>query len=213
MWMKQFPFAHTIDMTYRLEAGVLQVRTRMQNMSTEPMPVAVGFHPYFQLTDSRRDEWTIAVGARTRWLLTPDKVPTGETEPIERLFPNPRRAALDDYNLDDVFSDLERDAQGRATLSLMGKSQRIDVLLGPNFRAAVIWAPHPRNTGRGSQGLGAPPAPTGRTRPDRNFICLEPLAGIINALNLAERGLYTELQSIPPGGTWEASFWVRPSGF
>jgi hypothetical protein len=25
--------------------------------------------------------------------------------------------------------------------------------------------------------------------------------------------LYHELQSIPPGQTWEESFWIRPSGF
>jgi hypothetical protein len=33
-----------------------------------------------------------------------------------------------------VFSDLERDANGRATMSVIGKSQRLDVALGPNFR-------------------------------------------------------------------------------
>ena len=63
-WMKQFPFAHTIEMTYRLHDGVLEVTTTIENMSAEPMPVAIGFHPYFQLTDSPRDEWTISVGAR-----------------------------------------------------------------------------------------------------------------------------------------------------
>ena len=34
-----------------------------------------------------------------------------------------------------------------------------------------------------------------------------------DAMNLAQKGLYKELQSIPPGGSWEASFWVKPSGF
>ena len=111
-WMKQWPFAHTIEMTYRLQDGVLEVRTRISNLSAEPMPVAIGFHPYFQLTDSPRDEWTIAVGARTRWLLAANKVPTGETEPIEQLLPATRRAALKDYNLDDVFGDLVRDRAG-----------------------------------------------------------------------------------------------------
>src|SRR5262249_14011871 len=36
-WMAQFPFAHTIDVTYRLENGALEVATRIQNMSAEPM--------------------------------------------------------------------------------------------------------------------------------------------------------------------------------
>ncbi len=219
-WMKQWPFAHTIEITHRLQDGVLEVRTAIANMSTESMPVAIGFHPYFQLTDSSRDEWTIAVGARTHWLLAPNKVPTGETEPIERLFPNPRAAALGDYNLDDVFGDLVRDDRGRATMSVVGKSQRLDIVVGPNFRSVVVWAPNPANTGRGSQNVTAAP-PTGRANQpaqtsaaqDRNFICFEPMAGVTDALNLAQRGLYKELQTIPPGGTWRESFWVKPSGF
>jgi len=32
-------------------------------------------------------------------------------------------------------------------------------------------------------------------------------------MNAAHKGLYKELQTIPAGGAWEESFWVRPSGF
>ncbi len=196
-WMKQFPFAHTIEITHTLQDGVLQVTTRIENLSTEPMPVSIGFHPYFQLTDSPRDAWTIAVGARTEWLLASNKVPTGDTQPIEKLFADPRAAALKDYDLDHVFGDLIRDGSGRATMTVKGKSQQLDVLLGPNYRAVVIYAPRPAAT-----------APM-----ERNFICFEPMAGITDAMNLAQKGLYKELQSIPPGGTWQESFWVRPKGF
>jgi aldose 1-epimerase len=189
-WMKQWPFAHTIEITHRLRDGVLEVETAIVNMSAEPMPIAIGFHPYFQLTDSPRDAWTLSVGARTHWLLTSNKVPTGETEPIERFFPTPHAAALGDYNLDDVFTDLVRDSQGRATIAIRGNSQRLEIGLGPNYRAVTIWSPK-----------------------DRPFICIEPTAGIINALNLAARGLYKESQSVPPGGTWRERFWITPSGF
>ena len=48
---------------------------------------------------------------------------------------------------------------------------------------------------------------------DPDFICIEPLAGIINGLNLAHKGVYKELQHIQPGGTWQARFWIRPTGF
>jgi len=207
MWMKQFPFAHTIEITHRLQDGVLQVQTRITNLSAEAMPVAIGFHPYYRLTDSMREEWTISVGARKRWILAPTKVPTGETEPIENLFPNPQSAALKDYNLDDVFSDLVRDAQGRAHMVLKGKRQQLDIMIGPNWPAIVIWSPNPNGAGRGSN------APARGTQNDPNFIAFEPMAGITNAMNLAQKGLYRELQSIPPGGKWEASFWIKPSGF
>ena len=189
-WMKQWPFAHTIEITHRLRDGVLEVETAIVNMSAEPMPIAIGFHPYFQLTDSPRDAWMLSVGARTHWLLTSNKVPTGETEPIERFFPTPHAAALGDYSLDDVFTDLVRDSQGFAMVAVSGKSQRLEIGLGANYRAVTIWSPK-----------------------DRPFICIEPTAGIINALNLAARGLYKELQSVPPGGTWRERFWVKASGY
>lgn len=200
-WMKQFPFAHTIHMTYRLQSGALEVRTRIENHSSEPMPVSIGYHPYFQLTDSPRDEWTISVGAQTHWLLAPSKVPTGETEPIARVFPDPSAAALKDYDLDHVFADLVRDSEGRATMSVKGKKQQLDVVVGPKYRAMVMYAPKPAE--------GAPA--TGSQ--SRNFICFEPMAAITNAMNLAHKGVYKELQSIAPGGLWEESFWIRPRGF
>jgi len=198
-WMKQFPFAHVIEVTYRLQDGVLEVQTKITNMSAEPMPVAVGFHPYYKLTDSTREEWTISVGARKHWKLAATKIPTGETEPIENFFKNPQAAALKDYDLDDVFSDLVRDTQGRAHLFLKGKRQQLEVMLDANWRALVIWSPNP-SVSRGTQG-------------DPNFLAFEPMAGITDAMNLAHKGLYNELQSIAPGGTWSSSFWIKPSGF
>lgn len=202
MWMKQFPFAHTIDMTYRLQGGVLEVRTRIENLSREPMPVSVGYHPYFQLTDSVRDEWTISVGARTQWLLAPNKVPTGETQPIERFLPTPSATPLKDYDLDHVFGDLVRDASGRATMTVKGRTQQLDVIVGPNYRAMVMYAPKPAAGGQPASGPQ-----------NRNFICFEPMAAITNAMNLAHKGLYKELQSIAPGGVWQESFWIRATGF
>jgi len=229
-WMKQFPFAHTLEMTYRLADGVLEVRTTIENLSIEPMPVAIGFHPYFQLTDSTREDWVLSIGAKTHWLLAENKIPTGETEPADKFSANRKAAALKDLDLDHVFGDLERDAQGRAVMSVKGKTQQLDVLLGPNYRAAVLYSPNPANArggggGRGGRGGQAPPAPapaTGPTVPltgaketvtNRGFIAIEPMVGITSSMNLAHKGLYKELQSIPPGGKWQESFWLRPSGF
>jgi aldose 1-epimerase len=226
MWMKQFPFAHTIEMTHRLQDGVLEVRTRITNMSAEPMPVAIGFHPYYQLTDSERADWTVTIPAKTRWLLNSVKVPTGETEPAEKIFPN-GEGKLKDYNLDDVFSDLTRDAQGRAHVIVKGKQQQLEIMLGPTYKSLVMYSPNPTNTGLGSQiAPGAAPQPArAAAAPPRaggpgpnplatpNFICFEPMAGITDAMNLSQKGIYKEQQYVAPNQTWEASFWVKPSGF
>ena len=190
-YMKQFPFAHTLTMTYRLQDGALEVRTRIENQSAEPMPVAIGFHPYFQLTDSSREDWYLSVAAKTHWLLDGRTIPTGETEPITRLLPDPKNVAVKDVTLDDIFTDLERDTNGLATMTLKGKRQQIDVVLGPKFKTILVLS---RVGGRPS-------------------VAFEPMAGISNSMNLAHRGLYKELQTVASGGSWEESFWIRPKGY
>lgn len=199
-WMAQFPFAHTVEMTYRLQDGVLEVHTKLENLSSEPMPVSIGYHPYFQLTDSTRDEWTVSLAARSEWLLAANKIPTGETRPIEQFLGDPKAFALKDFNLDHVFYDLIRDSSGRATMSVKGKAQRLDVMFGPKFQAAVVFAPKPNANN---------PNPAAQ----RGFICFEPMAGVTDAMNLAQKGLYKDLQMLPPGQTWQESFWIRASGF
>ena len=47
----------------------------------------------------------------------------------------------------------------------------------------------------------------------RGTVAFEPMAAVSNGLNLAQNGLYKELQSIAPGGSWEESFWIRPREF
>jgi aldose 1-epimerase len=191
-WMAQFPFAHTIEMTYRLSDGALEVQVKLNNISNAPMPVAIGFHPYFQINDAPRDEWTFGIAARIEWLLSKDNIPTGEVRPIEQFLPKPQGGTLKDLSLDHVFGDLIRDASGRATMWVQGKSERVEVSFGPKYKAAVVYSPG---------------------GPNRDFICFEPMAGITDALNLAHRGIYRELQYIPPGEVWAESFWVRPSGY
>jgi aldose 1-epimerase len=140
-WMAQFPFAHTIEMTYRLSGGSLEVRVSLKNLSTAPMPVAIGFHPYFQVNDAPRDEWTFGIAARTEWLLSKDNIPTGEVRPIEQFLPKPQGGTLKGLSLDHVFGDLIRDGAGRATMWVQGKSERVEVALGTRYKAVVVYSP------------------------------------------------------------------------
>ncbi len=235
-YMKQFPFAHTITMTYRLANGAMEVHIRLDNLSAEPMPVAIGFHPYFALTDSVRKDWTLSAPLKKHWLLTDAKVPTGETEPAENFFGGDGHAVpfsrFADKPIDDVFSDIERDAKGRGTITFKGASQSISLTAGPNFKGFVLYStvPTPPNPnpgrGGGGGGRGAPPPPvstgpaiplsaadTGPAPWDRGFLAIEPYASITDCMNLAQKGLCNDLQSIAPGGHWEESFWVTPSGY
>ena len=144
---------------------------------------------------------------KSHYLLQPNKIPSGETEPITSLMKDPSAAALRDLNLDDVFGDLVRDSRGRASFSVTGKKQKVTLEFGPKYHAAVLFSPNPKNA--------APPNPQQPPRPpqDPNFICFEPMAAITDAMNLAQAGKYSGLESITPGGVWEESFWIVPSGF
>jgi aldose 1-epimerase len=184
--MAQFPFAHTIEMTYRLKAGELQVETVLKNHSTAPMPVLVGFHPYLRVHDAPRDQWQLHLAAREHVVLSEHLVPTGATKPVAFADPLP----LAGVQFDDVFSGLIRNEAGRAEFWFQGAKQRISVELGPQYRAGVIFAPK-----------------------GRDFVCIEPMAAITNGINLAHAGSYQELQSVPAGGEWRESFWIRAAGF
>ena len=256
-FMKQFPFAHTVTMTYRVADGTLEVHTRIDNLSADPMPVAIGFHPIFELPDGNRDDWTVSLDAKTHWIEIPQRLPTGETQPIENFFGSDRTAIqLGKYALiDDVFTDLVRDANGRATMRLTYNGKELDEIIGPKFRTVLAWSqPLSAGGGRGGGGRGAaagrggtgsagpggaaapPPAPSGpfpvdpaqgvRVAPPaaaraegapaptaKGFIAFEPMAAITNALNLAQKGVYKDLQTIPPGGSWEESFWITTKGY
>jgi aldose 1-epimerase len=180
--MAQFPFDHTIIMTYRLSGGVLEVETALQNHAAEPLPVAIGYHPYFQLHDSPRDQWKVHLAARTHLELSAETIPTGESKPVE--FSDPH--ALQDGQLDDVFGDLVRGSDGRAGFWVQGLKERVTVTYGPKYPVAVVFSP---------QG--------------HDFICFEPMAAVTNAFNLAHAGLYPDLQTVPVGGEWRESFWIE----
>ena len=188
----QFPFAHSIEMTYALRGRTLETRTRIKNECAEPMPLSVGFHPYFQLHRSPRDSWRVRIAADSVWDLNDSFTPTGTKVPILERFPQAEDLPLSGQFLDHVFDDLRRDADGWARFHVEGDGERITVAYGRQFPVAVVYAP----TGGG-----------------QSFVCFEPMSGITNAFNLAHRGQYRHLQRLPVGGSWDESFRISVEGF
>jgi aldose 1-epimerase len=186
----QWPFAHEYEMTYSLADGVLEVKTTVVNSSAEAMPLAIGYHSFFQIPDIPRDEWVAHYPARVHVIADKRNIPTGEMRALD--IPNP--LPLRGQKLDDGFTDFERDGEGRAHFSIEAGGKRVETLFGPKYPVVTIWLPTP---------------PPGETR---EFICFEPLTTIINGLNLAHDIKYSGLQMVPAGGKWTESFWVRASG-
>ena len=183
--MANWPFAHEYEMTYRLSDGVLEVQTTVINRSDAPMPLSLGFHPYYNLPDVQRDDAVAHIPAKTAVVTDDRLVATGEMKPMDLPDPTP----LKGRTLDNGYTDLIRDADGRATFYFEAGGKKIQVQYGPKWQVAVVWEPA-----------------------NQNFICFEPMAAITNGVNLAHDGKYSQLQTLAPGAAWKESFWVSTSG-
>jgi aldose 1-epimerase len=183
----QFPFAHTIEMTYRLKGGALEVQTSIANESSEAFPVLVGYHTYYQVPGVPRDQWKVHVAARDHVVLGPKLTPTGETKPVAVADP----LTLAGTQLDDVFTGLNQGSDGWTPFWVEGSGKRVTVEYGPKYTVSVVYAP-----------------------PGREFICFEPMTGVTNQFNLAHDGKFGSLlQTVEPGKKWVESFRVKASGF
>lgn len=181
--MAQFPFAHSLEMRHLLRDGRLHVTLRLSSECSEPLPVSVGFHPYYTIPKSHRNEWRLKLAGRAHFALNANQTPTGAVSRVE-----PIDADVKTLELDDVYSDLIRNGDGEARFSLQSHAGSVQIGFGPQYKVAVVYAPR-----------------TG------DFVCVEPMATVTNALNLYRNGADIELPMIPPGGVWEEAFWVEPA--
>jgi aldose 1-epimerase len=136
-WMAQFPFAHTIEITHRLYGGALEVRTTIHNHSADPMPLVVGFHPWYQMPDAPRDQWKVHLPVRQHYALSQKLIPTGESKPEDLPDPTP----LAGRQLDDVFGGVD----SKSEFVLEANGRKVSVRFGPKFPIAVVYAPQTRD--------------------------------------------------------------------
>jgi aldose 1-epimerase len=136
-WMAQFPFAHTIRITHRLYGGILEVRTAIENHSASPMPLVIGFHPWYQIPATPRDRWKVHLPVRQHYMLSSKLIPTGESKPID--FPDP--TPLAGRQFDDVFGGVDHNQE----FVLEAEGRRVSVRFGEKYPIAIVYAPSTRD--------------------------------------------------------------------
>lgn len=99
----------SFEISLRSEAFTLSVTAK--NVGEEPLPMGIGWHPYFLLPSGRREQALLHVPARRRLLVIDydEVIPTGEIVPVAGTpydFSMPGGRALGDLFLDDCFVDL-----------------------------------------------------------------------------------------------------------
>jgi galactose mutarotase-like enzyme len=137
----------TCGIVLRSASFTLEVTAR--NAGDEPLPMGIGWHPYFALPSGRRTQARLHIPARRRLLVHDydEVIPTGEVAPVAGTpydFSAPGGEALGDLFLDDCFVDLERSAGGSVVAEILDPEAGYGVRVttdAPHLRAIQVFAP------------------------------------------------------------------------
>jgi aldose 1-epimerase len=127
-----FPFPHALVLAVELRDEELRIATTVTATGDTPVPLALGFHPYFTLPGVAREAFELELPVRRRVVLDERQLPTGqgeEAEPFERR--------LGDRTFDDCYDRLDH---GRPFV-LAGGARRIEVSFDAGFPVAQVYAP------------------------------------------------------------------------
>lgn len=171
-WEKPFgaewPGSAKLQFHASLTASSFTLKVTAINNGSVPLPIGIGWHPYFNIPSGNRRQAKLQIPAATRALVDNyDNVfPTGATEPTEGSpfdFRQPR-PMLDQF-LDDCFFDLIRGPKGNVSAEIHDPASRLAIKvtsLSPAVTAYQCYAP-----------------------PDKPFIVLEPQFNIGDPFNKA----------------------------
>jgi aldose 1-epimerase len=175
-----YPFALELSIEYSLAPTGLTARTTARNLGDTPLPFGAGVHPYFTVGTPLVDSATLAFDARSRLELDSERrLPTGELLTVAGSafdFSAPR--LIGSLVLDDCFSGLARDADGRArvTLSDQVSGRSVSVWMDAGYRYMQIFSGDTLAPARRRQSLAIEPmtCPPNAFRTGTDLIVLDP---------------------------------------
>ena len=183
-----YPWTLDLEVGYALGAEGLTVTQTATNRSDAVAPYASGAHPYLLAGAGPVDRWTVEVPASVRVLSDADRLlPTG-TEDVEGTpydLRAPRR--LGDLVLNHAYGDLDRGADGRATVRL----------LAPEGTGVELWADE-RHPWLMLYTADDVPATA------RHSLAVEPMTAPVDAFNSG-----VDLVRLEPGERFSASWGIR----
>jgi len=138
-----------VAVTAMLKQGTFAFDVVAKNTGSEPLPVGIGWHPFFLYPSGQRGQVRLRLPARRRALVNnyDDVFPTGQLVAVKGTrydFSPHGGAPLNDLYLDDCFVDLERTAEGHTVAELSDPAARYGVRIratSPQVRAIQVFAP------------------------------------------------------------------------
>jgi aldose 1-epimerase len=185
-----YPFTLAVSVEYALSERGLRVTTTATNVGAKPCPYGCGAHPYLTVGTPTVDPVILRAPART--VLSSDErgIPVGSQSVEGTGFDFRRPRPIGTTRLDNAFTDLERDEDGLARVSLSDPDGRGRLTLWADeaYRYLMLF--------------------TGDPLPDvaRRSLAVEPMTCPPNAFRTGEA-----LIRLEPGGSF-VSTWGIESG-
>jgi aldose 1-epimerase len=167
-----------------LKEDSLDVYVIAKNVGTQEDPMAIGFHPYFQIPSGDRKQVRLHLPADMRALVNDhdDVFPTGRIVPVKGTaydFTAPEGRTVGDLFMDDCFTSLDYDPDHSATIELTDPAAKYGLrvrALSPHIKAIQIYAP-----------------------PDRQFVAIDPQFNLPDPYRGIWHGQDTGVVLLQPG--------------
>jgi aldose 1-epimerase len=185
-----WPFLLDTSVSYELQPDGLTVTHAVTNLSERDALWAVGAHPYLRVGEVPSEELTVTLTGASRLELD-DRLNPVAVHPVEGAYDLRAGVPARGLNLNTGYG------------SLANRAVRADVawLSAPDGRSTTLWADPDFGW---IQAYSPPDFP--RADGPGFAIALEPMTAPPNALNSG-----TDLVTLPPGGSWRASWGIRYS--
>lgn len=144
----RWPSGAEFAFAWRLADGALHLRVEVRNTGAAPLPVGLGWHPYFAIPSGRREQARLRLPAALRAEVDDyDQVlPTGRLLPVAGTdydFSGQGGGALGDLYLDDCFTALARE-DGHCVVELIDPAAGLGLRIAsasPGVKAVQVYAP------------------------------------------------------------------------
>lgn len=129
MAQKGYPWTVDLHVLYDLSADGLTVTVTATNLSPSAAPYAQGAHPFLTVGNDGVDGWELTLPAATHLTVDDRKIPSGRSDVSDTDLDFRSGKVLVGVELDTAFTDLARDDDGRAEVTVRNPTAGHGVLL------------------------------------------------------------------------------------
>jgi aldose 1-epimerase len=186
---KYFTHQFKFKLVYNLSSDGLKQTTSIINLSSEKMPIAIGFHTAFNMPfhpESKNEDYRLIASLDKRWEQDARNLPTGNILNLtacEEQYLNKGINPLG-YKIESHYTLKKMNINGKefngAIIEDTSKGLRLVYEMGNDYKHMVIW----NDTG------------------DKGFVCVEPQTAAINAPNIKLDNSITGFKTLLPKETW-----------